>query len=146
MNVIKKGRYGEYYIILQLIEKGFEVYPSLVDDRGVDAVIRNCKGHYLEIQIKSVWSIKYPDWFQIRTKEKEPQCGDNFFIICLDAKKECWIFPSTIFFNRKYANRALYKGCYTWDLNLSTKRRGNRRRNKELLIAYKDNWELLLEH
>jgi len=47
MNKIKKGRYGEYVVILKLLEKGFEVYPSLVDDRGVDIVVRNPNGFYL---------------------------------------------------------------------------------------------------
>ncbi len=40
INRIKKGRYGEYFVILQLIQQGFDIYPSLVDDRGVDLVLK----------------------------------------------------------------------------------------------------------
>lgn len=36
MNRLKKGRLGEYFVILQVIEKGFAIYPSLVSDRGLD--------------------------------------------------------------------------------------------------------------
>lgn len=140
----RKGKIGEYLIILKLIGKGFDVFPSLVDNRGVDIVIRNDKGTYIEIQIKSVWSESNAEWFQIQTLTDHGLIRNNFYIICLDKKKSCWIFPSSIFFDPKYTCKSKKKkGGYTFDLNLSIKRRENDKANRELLKQYKNNWKIL---
>ena len=38
--------------MLLLLKRGIDVFPALVDDRGIDGVVRSTKG-YLEVQIKS---------------------------------------------------------------------------------------------
>lgn len=145
MNKIKKGRYGEYSIILKLLERGFEVYPSLVDDRGIDLVIRNPNGSYLEIQVKSVWSEKFPQWFGVQTKSDTGLVRDNFFIICLDQMKTTWIFPSRIFFTSSYTQKSKSKnGIFTFELNLQARPRGNKSKRGEILKEYKENWDILL--
>ncbi len=145
MNKLKKGRFGEYFVILKLIEKEFDVYPSLVDDKGVDMVVRNANGVYIEIQIKSVWSERNAEWFQIQTQNENPPIRENFFIICLDKNQNSWIFPSNVFFDSKYTTKSKKKkGGFTYDLNLVTKKRGNNKTNKELLKNYKNNWDLLI--
>lgn len=144
MNRMKKGRFGEYLVILNLIERGFDVYPSLVDDKGIDLVIRNLEGKYLEIQIKSVWSETNKEWFQIQTPADDNLVRENFFIICLDRSKVCWVFPSKVFFDLTYSTKSRRKkGGFTFDLNLATKKRGNNKVNRELLKKYKNNWSIL---
>lgn len=46
------GKRNEFLVWAKLIEAGFDVYPSLVDDKGIDGVI-GVNGKYFEIQIKS---------------------------------------------------------------------------------------------
>jgi len=46
------GKRNEFLVWAKLIEAGFDVYPSLVDDKGIDGVI-GVSGKYFEIQIKS---------------------------------------------------------------------------------------------
>lgn len=50
------GKRQEYTVIAELLRRGFDVYQTLVDDQGIDCIIRLEKGDqvkYLEIQIKA---------------------------------------------------------------------------------------------
>lgn len=46
------GKAFEYRIITELLQNGFEVFLPTVDDRGVDCLIKNKAGQYIEMQIK----------------------------------------------------------------------------------------------
>ncbi len=46
------GKRNEFLVWAKLIEAGFDVYPSLVDDKGIDGIVGS-NGKYFEIQIKS---------------------------------------------------------------------------------------------
>ncbi len=47
------GKRQEFIAMAKLLENGFDVYPSLVDDMGIDCVVRINEEVYLDIQIKS---------------------------------------------------------------------------------------------
>ena len=47
------GRRIEYWIIGKMLKEGLDVYVPLVDDFGVDAVIRKPNGTFIEVQIKA---------------------------------------------------------------------------------------------
>ncbi len=51
---LQLGRYAEHWAKLRLIEAGYEVYSTEVDDRGIDLLIRIGPGRCLEIQVKAV--------------------------------------------------------------------------------------------
>lgn len=149
MNKLKKGKYGEYSVILRLLKEGLNIYPTLVDDIGVDLIIKNKYEKYIEIQIKSVWEERNKQWFQIQTKTDENLIRDNFFIIGIDKEQNSWIFPSNIFFNEKYCNKSpknKKSNRYTFDLKLNQKHRGNKKSNLELLANYKENWQQLIDY
>jgi hypothetical protein len=46
------GKRNEWTIWARLMQNGFDVYPSVVDDKGIDGIIGH-KGTYFEVQIKS---------------------------------------------------------------------------------------------
>ena len=147
MNKLKKGKYGEYSVILKLLKEGFNIYPTLVDDIGVDLIIKNKNEKYIEIQIKSVWTDLNKEWFQIQTKSDENLIRNNFFIIGIDKEQNSWIFPSKVFFDERYTSKSRKKsGGYTFDLNLALKRRKNKKVNRELLSNYKENWKQLIDY
>lgn len=52
MDKLAIGKRNEFLIWARLLKEGFDVYPSLVDDKGVDGIV-GCNGKYFEIQIKS---------------------------------------------------------------------------------------------
>jgi hypothetical protein len=53
------GRYAEYFVKMQFVLRGFEVYSSEVDDRGIDFVLRYEPGHYWDVQVKSILRSEY---------------------------------------------------------------------------------------
>ena len=47
------GKRMEFWIIGEMLRHGLDVYIPLVDDRGVDAVVRRSDGSFVEVQIKA---------------------------------------------------------------------------------------------
>jgi hypothetical protein len=47
------GKRMEYWIIGLLLKEGFDVFIPLVDDDGIDAIIRHSNGRKIELQIKA---------------------------------------------------------------------------------------------
>lgn len=47
------GKRIEYYVIGRMLAEGIDVYIPLVDDHGVDAIIKKADGTFVEIQIKA---------------------------------------------------------------------------------------------
>jgi hypothetical protein len=47
------GRRMEYWLIGQMLKEGLDVYVPLVDDFGIDAVIRKGDDEFIEAQIKA---------------------------------------------------------------------------------------------
>ena len=68
---LQVGRYAEYFVKMQFVLLGYEVYSSEVDDRGIDFVLRREPGRYWDVQVKSIRKTGYvfmrKDKFQIRS-------------------------------------------------------------------------------
>ncbi|MEN3369589.1 MAG: hypothetical protein V7609_1732 [Verrucomicrobiota bacterium] len=47
------GKRIEFWIIGQMMKEGLDVYVPLVDDMGIDAVVRRTDGSFIEVQIKA---------------------------------------------------------------------------------------------
>jgi|SRR5581483_6188497 len=47
------GKRIEFWLIGQMLKEGLDVYVPLVDDNGIDAVVRRTDGSFVEIQIKA---------------------------------------------------------------------------------------------
>ncbi len=47
------GKRMEYMLIGEMLMEGLDVYVPLVDDHGVDCVIKKENGEYIEVQIKA---------------------------------------------------------------------------------------------
>jgi len=47
------GKRMEHWIIGKMLKEGLDVYIPLVDDFGIDAVIRKPDGQFIEVQIKA---------------------------------------------------------------------------------------------
>ena len=53
MNNFRYGKSREKIVIGELLRHNLDVYLPIVDDRGIDCVIRSNDGNYIELQIKS---------------------------------------------------------------------------------------------
>lgn len=91
-NTASFGRRQEYSVIAELLKRGFDVYMTLVDDKGIDCVIRLDDKKYLDIQIKArskeakQWNFFAAMSFTVR---------DNFYFIFYTEKNNYfWVIPS----------------------------------------------------
>lgn len=47
------GKRIKFWLIGKMMKEGLDVYVPLVDDFGIDVVIRKSNGEYVELQIKA---------------------------------------------------------------------------------------------
>ena len=47
------GKRIEFWVIGEMIKQGLDVYIPVVDDMGIDAIVRKENGSFIEIQIKA---------------------------------------------------------------------------------------------
>ena len=87
------GRRQEYVVVAELLRRGFDVYTTLVDDQGIDCIIRLDEKHYIDIQIKAR-SRKAKQWNFFAAMTIEPR--DNYyFIFYLERNDTFWVMPSS---------------------------------------------------
>jgi hypothetical protein len=87
LNKLTFGKICEYQIISELLREGFEVFIPTIDDRGIDCIIRNKKGKFIEIQIKG----RQPrDIFNIKSFIPK----DNYFFVLIPPDQKIYIVPS----------------------------------------------------
>jgi len=86
------GKRQEYSVIAELLRRNFDVYMTLVDDRGIDCIIRLGNRRYLDVQIKAR-SKDAKQWNIFAGMTVEPR--DNFyFIFYTEKNNKFWIIPS----------------------------------------------------
>ena len=92
---LQLGQYAEYYAKMEFASYGFEVYTSEVDDHGVDFVVKNEAGKFLEVQVKSVRDRNYTF-----IKKSKMVLDDNHLVCYLLFDDEklpgCYLFPATV--------------------------------------------------
>jgi hypothetical protein len=70
LNHLQVGRYAEYFVKMQFVLLGFDVYSAEVDDRGIDFVLRRESRDYWDVQVKAIRKTGYvfmtKDKFRIR--------------------------------------------------------------------------------
>lgn len=74
LNPKRKGKIGELIATRKLIELGFDVYDNIVDDRGIDLIIRNENKNVInhkDIQVKfsKFYETGSLYWFDIPLRE-----------------------------------------------------------------------------
>src|SRR5262245_41028892 len=86
------GRRHEYIAAAELLKRGFDVYMTLVDDQGIDCVIRLSRKHYVDVQIKArSVKAKQPTFFA--AMKFRPR--DNlWFIFFTETSGHYWVMPS----------------------------------------------------
>ncbi len=90
------GKRQEYGAIAELLRRGYDVYMTLVDDQGIDCVVRQGPNKYFDVQIKA------------RSKDCNPKNAAHFpqldiprpsrnyiFIFYSESINTFWVIPST---------------------------------------------------
>ena len=138
---IEKGKLGELYVFMKLIEGGAMPFLPIADIRGVDAVVPKNDGTYVEIQVKTTWPPEQAGYFNVTNLTPR----ENLFIVCLimgmEEIPEAWILPSTIFVNHATKRKVDNKTVYLLSLGLGETKLERSRREK--LTQYHGNWNPL---
>ncbi len=86
------GKRQEYSVVAELLKRGFDVYMTLVDDQGIDCIIRLDNKRYLDVQIKAR-SKDAQQWNFFAAMSFQPR--ENFYFIFYTEKNNTfWIIPS----------------------------------------------------
>ena len=95
-----KASYGkriEYMIISQMLMEGMDVYIPLVDDHGVDCVVKKEDGTFVEVQIKATSknsNVEYCAMFSAIWHELTP---NYYFIFYSESLNTKWLLSSEEF-------------------------------------------------
>ena len=141
----QKGKRAEFLVFGELVRRGADLYLPIID-MGIDAVIRQKDGNYLEIQVKSTKAPGMAGWFN--AYDLDYYAEKRFFIVCVDLSKqppETWILPSAVF--KKHATVwESKKGWKRYTLGIDSRdtKHGNKLR-RDILQEYREAWELLIE-
>jgi len=75
----QKGKLGELWVFGKLLDAGANVYCPLVDEEGIDAIVRRTDRKLLEIQVKSTRAEEQAGYFNAYLEPRE-----NLFLVCVD--------------------------------------------------------------
>jgi hypothetical protein len=99
------GKRMEYWIIGKMIKEGLDVYVPLVDDMGIDCVVRRNDGSFIEVQIKArsknVIEGDAALFAALTHKERE----NYWFVFYSERMDMMWIMTSEEFIEKSNQNK-----------------------------------------
>ena len=99
------GKRMEYFVISKMLEQGLDVYIPLIDDFGIDAVVRKKDGSFVELQIKArSKDVLFGDaaLFAAITHEQR----DNYYFVFYSHRMDkTWILSSQEFVENAVQNK-----------------------------------------
>jgi hypothetical protein len=100
------GRRMEYWIIGRMLKEGLDVYVPLVDDFGIDAVIRKRDNEFIEVQIKArSRNVKEGDAALFAAID-HPKPRQNYYFVFYSERMDCmWIMSSDQFIAEASQNK-----------------------------------------
>jgi len=97
------GKRQEYVVVAELLKRGFDVYMTLVDDQGIDCILRINDKTYIDIQIKarSKTAIQWNFFAGMTINPYE----NYYFIFYTEKNDTFWIMPSHDVVNLSITNK-----------------------------------------
>lgn len=99
------GKRMEFYLIGKMLKEGLDCYIPLVDDDGIDVVVRRNDGSFLEVQIKARSNdVKFGDaaLFAAMTHELR----DNYYFVFYSERMDTmWILSSKDYLDECVTNK-----------------------------------------
>jgi hypothetical protein len=93
----------EYWIIGQMLKEGLDVYVPLVDDFGIDAVVRKANNTFIEVQIKARSTRVKDGNSALFAAILHPEVRENYyFIFHSEILQTNWIMSSEEFIAEAY--------------------------------------------
>ena len=98
MSTTSFGKTIEMKFESYFLEKGCKVYTPLVDDHGVDCIIKNKRNEFIEMQIKSR-SKNVKNYGLFTVKNHADPIPNFYFIFYSELNNTTWIMSSDDFCN-----------------------------------------------
>lgn len=129
-NSARFGKRMELELMSRMLLEGLDVYTPLVDDHGVDCVVKRASGTFIEIQIKARSSgVAHGQGAFFPEISHEP--ADNFYFVFYSERlKSMWIMSSEEFMSESYSNKT-GKNKGTHSINFAGKRTNKATGEKE---------------
>ena len=99
------GKRMEYKLVGDMLMEGLDCYLPLVDDHGVDCVIKKSDGTFIEVQIKAR-SKTVADGDAVLFAAIEHDCKPNFYFVFYSERLDLmWIMSSEEFLKECITNK-----------------------------------------
>ena len=142
------GKQREYIAIAKLLELKFDVYTPLVDDQGIDCIIRRGDNDYVELQLKARSKTCRLEDAGRFSAMKIPEPRKNYFFLFYSAQAAqaeqtgiYWIFPSLKLVSEASKNK---KGANAGKYSITlTRQKKGKVYPREEYSEYINNFELL---
>jgi uncharacterized membrane protein len=123
------GKIGEYWTKLALTLHGLDTYTTEVDNKGIDFIVRNSRGVYFDIQVKTVRRAKTSYVFMPKENEWKNLRDNLYLALVLIVEKEMpklFLIPSTAWQNESNVLKSRdygedKKSMPEWGINISLK-------------------------
>lgn len=129
------GKRIEYSIIAQMLKEGLDVYVPLVDDNGIDAVVRKPDGTFVEVQIKARSANVNPGDEALFAGIRHEHRPNYWFVFYSEGVRRTiedsnvhpltWVLSSQEFIDEAYENKTGKNvGCRTLWFNHHSRKKG----------------------
>ena len=88
------GKGMEFYIIGLMLKEGLECYLPLVDNNGVDVLVKKEGGTFMEVQIKARASGQFTNLSHKKARE------NYYFVFYSEKSEKIWILSSAEFIEK----------------------------------------------
>ena len=99
------GKRMEYHLIGQMLMEGLDCYVPLVDDHGVDCVIKKEDGTFIEIQIKARSKEVSEGDAALFSAITHEQTNNFYFVFYSERLSTMWILSSEEFLHECVTNK-----------------------------------------
>ncbi|MEQ8282287.1 MAG: hypothetical protein RIC04_07980 [Parvibaculum sp.] len=100
------GRRIEYWIIGRMLKDGLDVYVPLVDDDGIDAIVRKNDGTIIEFQIKARSNtVKLGSAGLFAAIQHETVRPNYYFVLYSERMDKTWVISSAEFIRLTKPNK-----------------------------------------
>lgn len=99
------GKRIEYWVAGLMIKEGIDVYMPLVDDKGIDIIVRRKDGTFIEVQVKARSKDVIPGDAALFAAITHEQRDNYYFVFYSERLDMFWIMTSEEFIKESIQNK-----------------------------------------
>lgn len=100
------GKRIEFYIIGLMLKEGLDCYIPLVDDDGIDVIVKKEDGTFVEVQIKARSNtVTFGDSALFSALDHEDERKNYYFVFYAERLNKIWIMSSVEFLQEANTNK-----------------------------------------